>query len=554
MKAKFQLKRSNIIMGAIFLITMFIACSPLFTENCINGHDVEYHLLRIESLKEGILMGKPFLKVNVLFLGGAGYASSMFYPDFPLYFPALLRVMGIGINASYHLFIALCFILCYGVTYYSVKYITESPYAAAVAAVVLSLCEYHMDDVYTRSAVGEYTAFIFVPLVICGIYDVFYKEMQKPWILGVGMAGVLLCHTNTLLMCAVLCGCILLIKIKFMIKNPKILIKLLITAAVTLLATMFYWLPMAEQMLATTFHVSTAWIMPAEAMREVASVFYGIFPAVGIALFLINLPRLMITKEKVDSNLLQFSTILMIFGIGFTLAATRFFPWERLGKYLTVIQFPWRLFLMASACLAVSGAIVLFLYFTEDKAKEYTLLAVICIMAVSAFSNLERTEEGYYSYSYDYFEYEPYTFNIVGGEWLPEAVEDVEVIETTNDEAVTDQGTKLEIVRDRNTVIVDITGNSGAYVDVPLVYYKGYSAYLNTADGKRQNLTVTGEGENGYCRVMMSEGVTGNELVVYYQGTTAQTLSYVISIITLIGLLIYGFRNQWMPKMKRSNQ
>ncbi len=557
MKEKFRISQSNIIMGVLFLITMFAVCSPLFTENCINGHDVEYHLLRIESLKEGILMGKPFLKVNVLFLGGAGYASSMFYPDFLLYIPAVLRVLGVGINASYHLFVALCFVLCYGVTYYSVQYITKSPYAAAVSAVVLTLCEYHMDDVYTRSAVGEYTAFIFVPLVICGIYDVLYEEMKKPWLLGLGFAGVLLCHTNTCLMCVILCGLFFLMKIKIFIHNPRLIIRLIVTAVITMLLTMFYWLPMAEQMLSAAFHVSTAWIMPAEAMREVSSIFYGTFPALGIGLFLINLPRLMLSAGKMEDGsrrLLQFSTILMLFGFAFALAATRLFPWERLGKYLTVIQFPWRLYLMASVCLAVSGAVVLLLYFKEEKAREYTLLAVVCIMLVSAFSNLERTDEGYYSYSNDYFAYEPFTFNIVGGEWLPEAVEDVEAIETTNDAAVTDTGKELALSRQQNTAIVDISQETCAYVDVPMVYYKGYGAYGLTADGTREALTVTGEGSNGYCRVMLPQEMTASQIVVYYKGTTLQSISYAVSAVTLISLLALLSKSLWIPTKKRKEQ
>lgn len=552
MKENLQTKKNYMIMGIIFLITMFIACSPLFTENCINGHDVEYHLLRIESLKEGILIGKPFLKVNVLFLGGAGYASSMFYPDFLLYIPALLRVMGVGINASYHIFVGVCFVLCYGVTYFSVKYMTRSSYAAAVAAVLLSLCEYHIDDVYTRSAVGEYTAFIFVPLIICGIYDLIYCKMQKPWILGAGFAGVLLCHTNTCVMCIIICILFLLFQIKTLIQQPRVLLRLFLTAVVTMLLTMFYWLPMLEQMLSTVFHVSTAWIMPAETMQEVSAIFCGTFPAMGIALFIINLPRLMLSVKKTDmiseavlseetaetgKNLLQFSTILMVFGICFALAATRLFPWERLGKYLMVIQFPWRLYLMASVCLAISGAIILNLYFSEKKAREYTLLAVICIMAVSAFSNMERTEEGYYSYSNDYFAYEPFTFNIVGGEWLPETVTDVEAIETTNDVAVTDSGKKLTLSRDKNMAIVDCAQETCEYVDIPMIYYKGYDAYYLNEDGTREALTVTGEGDNGYCRVML-QGIKVDQIIVDYRGTILQTVSYIISAVTLVCLSV----------------
>ena len=112
MKEYFK-NRKNQIITAVFIITTLIAAAPLISRYCLNGHDLEYHLLRIESLKEGIRAGKPFLKVNMLFFGGAGYASSMFYPDFLLYIPAILRTLGVSINASYHIFVGICIILTY---------------------------------------------------------------------------------------------------------------------------------------------------------------------------------------------------------------------------------------------------------------------------------------------------------------------------------------------------------------------------------------------------------------------------------------------------------
>ena len=166
---KIHIKRSYILLGSIFFVVIFFACSPLMTKHCINGHDVDYHLLRIESLKEGILAGKPFLKVNMLFLGGAGYASSLFYPDLLLYFPGVLRALGVSINQSYHLFVALCIILCYASTYICTKMVTKKRFSSMIGAIIMTLSQYHIDDIYTRSAVGEFTAFIFLPFFLINL-------------------------------------------------------------------------------------------------------------------------------------------------------------------------------------------------------------------------------------------------------------------------------------------------------------------------------------------------------------------------------------------------
>ena len=100
---KYLQNRENRITLFFFLITMIVATSPLVSRYCINGHDLEYHLLRIESLKEGIRIWRPFMKVNTLFYGGAGYASSLFYSDILLRIPALLRVCHLSIGKSFHI-------------------------------------------------------------------------------------------------------------------------------------------------------------------------------------------------------------------------------------------------------------------------------------------------------------------------------------------------------------------------------------------------------------------------------------------------------------------
>lgn len=537
MREKFRFSQEQIIAGVIFLITILIACSPLFTENCINGHDIEYHLLRIESLKEGILMGKPFLKVNVLFLGGAGYASSMFYPDFLLYFPALLRVCGVGINASYHLFVALCFILCYAAAFYCTKQITKSSYAGTIAAVVMTLCQYHIDDVYTRSAVGEYTAFIFIPFVIYGLYDILFENMKKPWVFALGFAGVLLCHTTSLVMCVILCFVAFLIKFKTFLRNPKLLLRVALTTLFTMLITISYWLPMLEQLVTTTFFVDTAWIMPVDAMQEVQTVLSPVFPAIGIALLLVNLPRVFIKKTEENKELRLFADLLMLAGACFAILATRIIPWERIGAYISFVQFPWRFYILASVCLATSGAIVLHLYFAEGKVREYVLLAVLGLMCVSAVNNLARTEEGYYSYSDDYFEHVPFTANIIAGEWLPETVTDTKAFMEQVNSAKDDKGEEVSFTRVKNTIEIESIPDS-EYIDVPLLYYKGYGASLMNGDGSRTNLTVTDEGENGFCRVYLSDAQQG-KLVVSYVGTTIQKISYVVTILTACGLIAF---------------
>lgn len=558
MKAYLQ-DKENRIAAAVFLITMLIACSPLISRYCINGHDVEYHLLRIESLKEGILMGRPFLKVNVLFFGGAGYASSLFYPDFLLYFPALLRVCGVGINASYHLFIALCFCLCYGAACYCTRRMTGSRYTGMAAGVLLTLCQYHMDDVYIRSAAGEYTAFIFLPFVIYGIYNVLYEEMDRPWVLGIGFGGVLLCHTSTFVMCLVFGIAAFLLKWRTFAKKPVLTGKVVLTAVLTAVVTILYWLPVMEQLLSVQFYVGIPWMKPVDEAVRFAQVLYPIFPSLGFLLLLFWLPRIFLKKDVKNEKLLGFADCLTAAGVLFALLATDLFPWARIGSYLSFIQFPWRFFIMSSALLSLADALILLCCMKKEPAgislEKATLLLVLFVMSAGALSSLSKNTEGYYDYSDDYYTYQPYTANVIAGEWLPQTVTDVDALVKESGRLFSDTGESLSFERVKNAITVTIEKNY-AYVDVPFIYYKGYSAYLVKEDGTETELSVTGEGNNGFCRVYLGDQARGS-LTVVYDGTFAQGFAtgiFIVAVLSLAGGLFLIKRKKLSGKRKEATE
>lgn len=564
--------RKNQIITAVFLITVFIACVPLISRYCINGHDLEYHLLRIESLKEGIRIGKPFLKVNTLFFGNAGYASSMFYPDFLLYIPALLRVLGVSINASYHIFVAVCIILCYISAYLCVKGMTGSAYAGMIGAVTLSLCQYHLDDIYVRSAVGEYTAFIFVPVVVYAIYNMIYEEADKPQLFVLGYAGVLLCHTATFIMCTLFGFAALLISFRKTICNARVLKRLIISTLVTLLITCFYWLPMLEQFMDTRFYVSTPWMQPKDEAVRFINIFGAQFPSLGYVCVLMLIPRIFIRKYSVSGkqpeevkkeikegvsnehikriNELSYADLLILAGVLFTVITSDLMPWERIGKYVSFIQFPWRFFIMGSVLFSMAaGLIYSRITGSDDEMTEIMafnseadsrvinagaviLVIVLMINGISAFGTLKSGSQGYYDYSDDYYSYKPYTANVIAGEWLPEAVKDADTLVKDSEIMTADNGRELDFTRVKNTIEADIDG-SYEYIDVPFIYYKGYRAELSDDTGKVTSLPVSGEGNNGMCRVYM-QGLEGGRLKVKYSGTWLMHLSEIISVITVI--------------------
>lgn len=534
--------KQNQIALFLFLITMAIAISPLISRYCINGHDLEYHLLRIESLKEGILIGKPFLKVNTLFFGGAGYASSMFYPDLLIYIPALLRVCGLSIGVSYHIYVAIIFILTYASTYYCSLKISKSEYAASLAAILLTLCPYHMDDMLVRGACGEYMAFIFIPFVIYGVYNVLFENMDKPWVFALGFAGLILSHPATTILCVIFAFLSFLIYVRTFIKSPVLILKLVITTIVTMLLTAFQWIPMMEQMLSTKFGLSSGYVDMLDAAVDFSDIFTQKFPAMGFLLLVLIIPRGFISKK--EHTILGYADAMSVIGILFAVGAANIWPWNRLERIFSIMQFPWRMFTIASVLMAMADAIILVI-FTKEKIEnkiEIVLCITLAVSAALAISHQAENAQGYYDYGYDYYSYAPYTANVIGGEWLPEAVTDRDLALELSNHVITSEGGELPFARERAEVTVEID-RSLEYVDVPFIYYKGYVAQITDSENNRKNLSVTGEGLNGMSRVY-TDKMQGT-LNVHYAGTVMTRIAEVISLICILGIvIIFVIRNR----------
>lgn len=522
-------------------LVLFAACLPLFSVNCITGHDSIYHLLRIESLKTGIENGLPFLRINMLFFKGQGYASSLFYPDLFLYIPALLRVLGVGINASWHIFLAFCLAAGFAAAFYSMYVVSRDKTAALIFAMIFTLFRYHLFDIYTRGAAGEFTAMIFVPFVIAGLFDLIYADFRKPHLIIIGMAGVILTHTITTLFCVLFCIVVFAAGIRNVIKDTKKIRQLLLSILAVILLTAFYVFPMLEMILSTDFSLSGSIFDLNNEKLLLKDIFSFSGPSLGVAVFIPLLSRIFIKKEKGDT-LMGFADICLIAGLASCLFTTGFFPWKRLESFLYQIQFPWRLFVIAGPLLAFSGAVYLKHITDSGMIKtKVAVLAALSLMLISAAAGFEKQEIEYYSYSDDYFSYPAYTAEVIGGEWLPSAVTDRDMLLETADTAIDSKGRTLSAKRYKNTLTVEGISSDASYVDVPFVYYKGYTA----ADGSKKRLVTDGTGRNGQVRVY-TEGASS--VTVRYAGTMIQHISTALSLLFVAAAAFLIIRNSKRKK------
>ena len=97
--------------------------------------------------------------------------------------------------------------------------------------------------------------------------------------------------------------------------------------------------------------------------------------------------------------------------------------------------------------------------------------------------------------------------------------------------------TESSLSRANGSVTFAFSGNQSddTYVDLPLIYYQGYSAVLSTPDGKTS--LPTGRGYNNVVRVSLGDAESGS-VTVCYTGTMVQHCSVAVSILSILLLTV----------------
>ena len=60
-----------------------------------------------------------------------------------------------------------------------VKKVTKNRYTGILAAILYILAPYRLTDMYMRIAISELTSFIFIPIVLHGMYNIFNVEEKS---------------------------------------------------------------------------------------------------------------------------------------------------------------------------------------------------------------------------------------------------------------------------------------------------------------------------------------------------------------------------------------
>lgn len=536
-------KEKRIIIAGIASI-VFISCIPLMTDYLLSGHDLAFHLARIEGIKNGLLDGQFPVRIQPQWLNGHGYPVSIFYGDLFLYIPAMLRIVGFTLQDSYKIFIVVVNVATAIISYMVFREIGNGNKKVGLfASALYTLGLYRIGNIYIRAAVGEYTAMIFFPIVLYGLWYVFSRKREelkssKIWVvLAIGYLGIL----NSHLISCVMVGIFTVISCIFMVKQvfQKERFVLLFKACIALiLAGLGFLIPLLEYR-SMNFKVNAEYMIDAYLTDE-RGLFWGQFFSTDYNVQSINIPSYMGMVEEMPLTLgmnflvILASVVIIIFcnyhsilekkelviaillNILAMFMCTKYFPYteiSRLPKLWRItnvlvknIEFPWRFMVIVSLISVWLVVIIL----TKVDWKEigvdykkgviYTIAILLFIEVMNMSGEVMNHKEPIiilseanmpsmqvaWEYLYEDNDYEKYTNQI------------------TNVEAGVDI---IEWKKENGKVIVEAFNSSKEEneIELPLILYKGYQA-KDLSSEKEINLKA---GESNRIRLVLPSNYAG---------------------------------------------
>lgn len=577
--------RREKILTAVCLGGIILGVSlPLFTDYLLTGADMTGHLLRIEGVKEGILLGQFPVRIHPNWLQGHGYASGIFYCDLFLYLPAFLRLMGLTVQMAYKCYKLFINIMTCLISWYSFKRMFHDNRIGIFGSFLYTFYIVRLVFLYAVDGAGQYTAMAFLPLIFWGFYRIFTEDQKKEeerysYIpLVVGLTGILCSHVLTceIVLFFILLLCVVCIKKLF---QKEVFLQLCKAAIITILFNLWYLVPFLDYMFSMNLAVTKGgaaykqiqtWGMYIPQLFDpfppggqygarsaengmVGETGYGIGLGLTIGLllifFLLTVVRKPIQKMLEEEGRFRWLTgkagkITLGFGLLSMWMATIYFPWDRLAKsnallrqLIATLQFPYRMLtvtgilLTVVCCLAIKDLKAL-----RDAGKLRTIFLYVTVSAIVVghlltavyFHNATLTESSGFFRLYD--ETSMGNSYISGGEYI---LVGTDTGKLTYKGPVCSEGIVLNSYEKKGCYVrvdCDCT-EQGQYIELPLLYYKGYKA----VESGGETLPVIC-GENNVVRVLVPSGFQGI-IEVDFVGFWYWRAAEVISLVTMFLLL-----------------
>ena len=573
-------KRSTLLC-LIGIIT--IASLPCLGKFTFMGHDLDYHLGRISGLAEEITNFQFPVRIHSSMANNHGYVSSLFYGDIFLYVPAILHCIGVPLYLSYNIYVILFNAITAVISYVCFKKIFNSKKIGLFGSLLYSLSAYRLVDIYLRSAVGEYSALAFLPLVILGLWH-FTKDNQKIGFkeyfpLVIGLSGIFESHILSCEMVAIFCVLFFCLNVKQFIKKER-LIAIAKIVLWTIGLNCFFLIPFLSSY-TMDLKVKSVDIPNVQVYSLYLSQIFSFFIPYGIestdvsatktavsigglfAICICVFVFFVMNRKKWElsgipayiygKKCLFYSFIAIVF-------SSIYFPWGKTGvmgetikRFFCQIQFPWRYLGIATILLVLLTLCIVKILINKEK-KRYAIIFSFIMIGLNLLSvNYYYTQCHIYGSTWGGSTYSEInkgelkgsTYNEINrvalgaGEYL---LNGTDISKISDDIDVVSYGENVDIISyrfEKGIRYLECKNNSviSTSVLIPVYAYDNYVAY---DENKGQKFEIV-KGEDNKIKIDVPGRYDG-VITIKYQEPVSWRIAEIISCIAFVLACVFTIR------------
>lgn len=562
-----SVSRKKQVIFLFLALGVLLAYFPYLTDYYSLGADTGFHLSRIARLAETLEQNLNLpIRIQSGWLYGHGYAVSMFYGDLFLLLPAGLLLSGFSLMSAYKIFVLLLLAVTAGISYHCFYRCIKSEYAALFGSLTYLLTPYYLYTLYSRGAMGEMLAMVFLPLVFCGVYLLYTEDVKAlnykkhKWYLILGVSAVLESHLISTEMIITLMAVICIIFWKRTFRKETFL-QLLEATVIVLLINMWFWLPMLYMLATDRYHLQTIVSTAVQERGLLLACFFQLLPnkgsaqtglyccepiqvGAGVMLLLLIYVIRWLAFKKGERN----CSVMAGFGILMLFMSTQYLPWDSvmklpvIGAVVASLQFPTRWLVMANVFLGMFAGF--FLLHVQEQGGKFLRMAVGVAAVIGVVSAVYHVNDIVLQFQPTYlYEAENMgTINIGNGEYLLEEQPDFAIGMYYHD-PIPEGGlywSDYEKLGTRVRVQLENMTAEVKYLEIPLTGYHGY-AVTDLSTGRQDVLCVSEKvGEHGDLRIEVPPNYRG-KIEISYEGFFFFHIAEWISLISFLGIGVWYF-------------
>lgn len=550
----------------IVIIGLLISIPFLWVQLYLSD-DGKYHLLRLIGLDNSMEYGSfPFL-VFPFFCKNWGYSMMTFYPQLVTYIPYVLGLISGAFSTGLKIFASLTVVFSGIFMYNLVNEVTKKKGIAFLSAILYMIFPYRFECLFNRFAIGEFTAFVFIPIVFQGLYNLLQGDKKRHYYIAIGATGLLLTHTISTVYTALFCLIFVLFNLKAFF-NKEVIKKCLINIVFILLVSAMFIIPMLEFKFTAEYailepdvmktnaeNVYTKTIKPSQFLKDIGED-NGVSFVVGIP-FITMILLGILAFRKIDKEHKDFYISFLLLGVISIIMCTYLFPWRFMPDILCTLQYPWRL--LGFAFFFFAPVCAMNVYYLLNSINKKWLKAIAWLLAIAIIAGFTVMELNQYptndtsldaKYEGKNKENPQIDYFAINRDNMPKKAlyNQFGYLETRKDNTEVISGNVNIVSENKEALHLEIeieNAKKDTKLELPYLFYPGYTITLEY-NGKATKIDYY-ESEYGFVAINLPEDIETGKITVDYTATVLEKTAYAISAISIVGFTVYVvcFRKKW---------